>query len=329
MKLTKKQRRTAKPLEGRRHGLSTLEMVLCLPVLLFIMALMVNFGTVACWKVRSLSIAREAVWSTRWPRSGNSNPRPAYWPQGAGISAVADGNVAALDDPRVDLPVARGPLPLGTMVNEELLDPTRGLRRGSADITRGFPMLGGLGDYELEAKTSPLDDKWQFRRMGMSSTWQRRIPIIYVLAKAPSNLATAYVQAVSAVLYAPFRDDLQPMDNDEEYRAYGMRFGWGRRSPVFYPRLRRFCTLDEKVALERQDNLVDRIQGKVERNQDGRVLRRVSGVAERMTQSFISLYQRVIRALQASGVPGTEAEISMLQARIDTLNQFLQTLQNN
>jgi len=329
MKLTRKQYRTSGPQACHRHGLSTLEMVLCLPILLFIMALMVNFGTVACWKVRSLSIAREAVWSTRWPRSGNSNPRPAYWPQGAGISAAADGNVEALDDPRVDLPVARGPLPFGTRVNEELLDPTHGLRRGSADITRGFPMLGGMGDYHLEAKTNPLDDKWQFRRMGLSSTRQRRIPIIYVLAKAPSNLATAYVQAVSPVLYAPFRDDLRPMDNDEEYRAYGTRFGWGRRSPDFYPRLRRFCTLDAEVAQERRDNLIDRIQGKVERNQDGRIVRRVSSVAERMTRSFIGLYRRVIRALRASGATGTEAEISMLQAKIDTLNQFLQTLRNN
>lgn len=60
----------------RRRGLSTLEMVLSLPILLFVMALMINYGTVACWKVRALSVARNAVWSTRWPRTGHSNPRP-------------------------------------------------------------------------------------------------------------------------------------------------------------------------------------------------------------------------------------------------------------
>jgi len=52
-----------------RRGLSTLEMVLALPVLLMIMALIINFGTVAAWKVRGLCAARHAVWSSRWPRS--------------------------------------------------------------------------------------------------------------------------------------------------------------------------------------------------------------------------------------------------------------------
>ena len=46
----------------RRRGLSPLEMVLALPFLLCIMALMVNFSDVACWKVRSLTVARQAVW---------------------------------------------------------------------------------------------------------------------------------------------------------------------------------------------------------------------------------------------------------------------------
>jgi len=61
---------------NRRRGLSTLEMVLCLPPLLFIMALMINFGTASCWKVRSLTVSRDALWSSRWPRSTKSNPRP-------------------------------------------------------------------------------------------------------------------------------------------------------------------------------------------------------------------------------------------------------------
>ena len=328
MKHKRKQLDRRGPIAKRRRGLATLEMVLALPILLFIMALMINFGTLACWKVRSLSMAREAVWSTRWPRTGNSNPRPNYWPQGAGTRTAAEDNVDQLDDPRADLPVARGPLPFGTEVNGELLNPGRGLRRGSASITRGYPMLGKLGNYDLEANTYLLDDKWQHLRMGLNSTRQRRMPVIYVLSKASTDTVAAYTQAVLAVLNTPLADALRPMDNDEEYQYYGQRFNWGTRSPDFYPRLQRFCSLDYDLATERVDKHVERIEGKAERDADGQVTRRVSGVPERMTKSFISLYKRVIRAIESSGGEiGTET--TTLQAKIDTLERFLQLLQNN
>ena len=47
---------------GNRRGLSMLELALSLPILLFVMALIVNYGTLAAWKVRDLSVARLAVW---------------------------------------------------------------------------------------------------------------------------------------------------------------------------------------------------------------------------------------------------------------------------
>ena len=58
-----------------------------------LMALMVNFGVVACWKVRGLSVARNAVWATRWPRWAAADPRPAYWPPAAGLAAAEAGNL--------------------------------------------------------------------------------------------------------------------------------------------------------------------------------------------------------------------------------------------
>ena len=51
------------------RGLAMLELILALPILLFIMALIINYGTVAAWKVREHSVARLAVWETRWPRT--------------------------------------------------------------------------------------------------------------------------------------------------------------------------------------------------------------------------------------------------------------------
>jgi hypothetical protein len=310
---------------ARRRGLSTLEMVLSLPILLMVMALMVNFGTVACWKVRGLSMARHAVWGSRWPRTSADNPRPDYWPLSATMGAGGAGDVPELGDPRVNQPVARGPLPLGATVNTRLLDPTRGLREGSAEMTRRYAMLGSMGSYRLHAETCLLDDKWQYQRMGLVSNVQRRLPVIYALAKAPPTFAQAYVQAVLAILRAPFRRDLAPLDRDDEFIGYGIRFGWGAGATDFHPRLRGFCTLDQTVAEERVTNLIDRIQGKKEPH------RRIPGVPERMAQAFIGLYQRVIAELRRPYLPNNppppvQAEIDQLQAKIDVLTRFYNSL---
>ena len=48
-----------------------------------------------------------------------------------------------------------------------LLDPTRGLREGSASLTRKYPLLGKMGSYTITAQTWLIDDKWQYQRMGM------------------------------------------------------------------------------------------------------------------------------------------------------------------
>jgi hypothetical protein len=320
----KKQEKFGKTrIAGRadRVGLSTLEMVLCLPILLMVMALMVNLGTVATWKVRGLTVARHAMWSHTWPRTGASNPRVPdwYWPPRAGISQGAAGNVAELDDPRLQHPVVRGPLPFGIQVNADLLDPSRGLRSGSAEMQRGFPMLGTLGEYHLEAHCWLLDDKWQYQRTGLSRNRQRRIPVLYALAKAPASLSSAYLQTVTAIIQAPFRADLKPLDDDDEFRY------WHGSSPDFHPSLRRFCSLDRDTVERPVSELIDRIQGKSERRH------RVPSVAERMAQAFISLYQSVIVMLQDAAAdgplsPAAQAQIAQLQQKIDVLQDFLQSL---
>ncbi len=339
-------------------------MVLCLPILLFLMALMINIGTVACWKVRAHSVARQAVWGGRFPRIVGSNPRPDYWPETAGMGGgwedywPALDDPPAVDDPRVDLPVARGPVLSGAAVNEGLLDPTRGFCRGWADLERGFPMLGKMGGYHLRAEAHLLDDAWPYQRMsslttvGTSRTWrmvngkwqyqeagprqegyrlhsnrQPRIPVIYALAKAPPALVGAYVQAALALLEAPFQPELRPLDNDEEFRCYK---GY---APDFHPRLRKFGSLDLELAARRVEDLIDRIQGKVERDDQGNV-RKTPGVPETMTRAFISLYQGVINQLKSqSGTdplpPPVQAKISELEKKIEILRQFLATLQSN
>ena len=59
-----------------RRGLAMLELVMALPMLLFVMALIIGYGTASAWKVREHSVSRLAVWETRWPRSGAAVVRP-------------------------------------------------------------------------------------------------------------------------------------------------------------------------------------------------------------------------------------------------------------
>ncbi|HUT08891.1 MAG TPA: TadE family protein [Thermoguttaceae bacterium] len=284
----------------RRSGLAPLELVLALPILLFVMALMVNFGIAACWKIRALSMARQAVWGMRPPRTGNTDPRPGYWPKSASVRTGGPEDVPELDDPRVDQPVARGPLP-AAIVDNELLDPTRGLRSGTAEITRRYAMLGRMGNYHLNAVTRLLDDKWQYWRMEkLGANRKRRVPVIYDLAKAPAALVNAYVQAAIAVRNAYFGwPGLLPLDREPDYAYYGRLLGWGTSAPDFQPTLSGFCTLDHDAAAAVVERLVDRIQGKIELDSRGNVIRRIPNLAERMTGSFKSFYQRVKRQCES------------------------------
>lgn len=297
-------------------------MVLALPILLFVMALIVNYGTVASWKVRGETVARNAVWSTRSPRNGGAMPRPEDWPTTASIAVnSAMPNIIELDDPRVHLPVARGPLPFGAVVNEQLLDPARGLREGSSQLTRTYPLLQKLPQYTQRSQTDILDDKFQYNQMGLGSNWQRRMPVLYQLPKADPSLVQKYVAAVMAILNAPFRDDLAPLDRDPEFLQFR------GSAPDFHPRLQQFCDVDQDVAKRQVDNLVDRIQGKVNRDNKGQAVSRVSSVAERMAGAFIGLYRSIIQMLQQAVNPNVGL-IKQYQAEIDVLMKFLELLRN-
>lgn len=193
--------------DAKRRGLATLEMVLCLPVLLCMMALMLNYGTVATWKVRALTVARHAAWATRWPRDMNDLPRPEVnvkpmtapperipWPANAGMGTNGGGGaIAALDDARVNHPVVRGPLGYGAAVDPDmynLMTLPNGARGGDASIRRDYPLLKKFGPYNLKADCPLLDNDWRYQRMPWDNeAWywsgghneHRRIPVIYDL----------------------------------------------------------------------------------------------------------------------------------------------------
>jgi len=309
-----------------------LELTMALPILLFIMALIINYGTIAAWKVRENSVARLAVWETRWPRSGSTDPRPSYWPATASMESSDEGTVAGMDDSRVDLPVARGPMPQAT-VDSNLLDPTRGLREGSAGLTRKYPLLGTMGTYAITAQTWLIDDKWQYQRMGMSSNWQLRVPVLYALAEAPASLVNSYVQSVLAIAEAPFLAQLAPLDHDPDFLYYGALFGWGG-APDFYREwayLQQMCTTDRALTDPAANSLIDRVQG----NNTKRP--RVPTLAEHMAHRFLGLYQRALSTFQSilnANPPAppqmialAQSQIPALQTKIEELKNFLQTIQ--
>ena len=62
-----------------------------------------------------------------------------------------------------------------------------GSARAAPNYTRQFPLLGASsGQYTINAQDWLIDDKWQYQRMGLPDNWERRIPVIYALAKAPA-----------------------------------------------------------------------------------------------------------------------------------------------
>jgi len=218
-------------------------------------------------------------------------------------------------------------------VHTELLDPTKELRHASAKITRDFPLLKKMGKYDLEANMRLLDNKWQYLRMSwpekeyrLSSTLDRRIPVIYDLAKAPRELVNAYVQALLTMLSAPFAHQLAPLDRDDEFLRYR---GY---APNFYQsvRLGGFCSADREAATLPVEDLVDRIQG------NPGPPRKIPSLAERMTGAFLGLYKGEIARLKAildstpPVLPGESAailsQIGQLEAKVKQLERFQSTL---
>jgi hypothetical protein len=292
------------------------------------MALIYNYGIVAAWRVREHSVDRLAVWQTRWPRTGATDPRPGYWSASATMGASDQGNVQGMDDSRIDLPVARGPLK-GTTVNQDLLDETRGLREGSAGLTRGFPYLGKLGKYTIDAQNWLVDDKWQYQRMGMPDNWERRIPVIYTLAEAPASQMASYIQAAESIVNAPFATGLRPLDKDLDYLYYQALFGWGG-PPDFQPRFRRLCSTDRTLTGMNVQQLIKRIEG----GREGR--RHIPSVAEVMDRAFLGLYEHALgtfKGILKANPPAppqmralAQSQIPSLQAKIAALRQALQAI---
>jgi hypothetical protein len=301
--------------------LAALELVLGLPILLLLMALAIDYGNAASWKIRAANVARDAAWSSRWPRSG-ATPWPVNWPNSAARGSAGAGNLQVLYDGSLDQPVVRGPMLGQTQVQRDLLDPTRGLLQGTSDIQRTPPLMPTWTKFKFDLRQELLDDGFQYLRMGMSSNVQRREPIIYNLAQASPSLVQAYIQAVSAIYYAAFWPQLAPLDRDADIQAF---YG---SAHDFHPYLGSFCSLDtQMVHTTYVLPLVDRIQSKTGPP-------KIPGVPEVMTRFFLNMYtaekqllQAQLAALPPNQQAAAQAQIQQCDTYIGQLNAFLGQLQ--
>lgn len=260
---------------ARRRGLATLELILCLPLLLMIMAMIIIVGTAGSWKVRTLANSRQAAARSLWPRDGANDPKPAsWWPNSANMSA-GGADPAPLDtDPFAQHVVVRGPVfgaPQGggtLRVDTDLLDPSRGLMAGFASIDRDLPLWRQLpyrNRYRRETQFFS-GDQWQFSLMNLGDNTRRRIPALYPdynLAASSSIGIGRTTTALQAILSHPDRAQWLILDRDAELRGfYGDPYDsnwYGRYDQRnFHPRALETCTIDLSADVQSLTDRIDR-----------------------------------------------------------------------
>jgi len=308
-------------MQTKRSGLAPLEFVLWLPVLLFVAALMVNFGTLAGWRLRGEVVARDMSHRARWPRSGATEPRvaTAIWPADAVATVRSTPAWTSIDIPQVRHEVARGPMPAGFGV-KPLLDPSQGGNQGVSEINRRYPMLSNIGEYNSgEMVHATLGDT--FRNSEMSfSTLTRRTTVLYEFPVTEQSLPERFANSVNAIVGLPHFADLAVLDQDEELRDY---YGYYPDFHAFirHPYVRmwsqvllQYCELDRDTIYEEQ--VVPKIDGRNRR--DEVVLGQISRLPRRLTNTFLSMYNAMKQDLQDE-IDALEQEQQQLE---DRLNQI-------
>lgn len=334
----------------RRRGLAPLELVLWLPVLMFVTALLVNYGTAAAWRVRSEINSREAAGRDITPRTGRNEPRQTNWPTPDSVVYSSDDpvQIAELDDPAIDHPVVKGPISNGFEVNP-ILDPdSRGLIRGTSEIDRDYALLPTLGQFNSgRVRNAEFDDSWAISRMYFSgaspipnedlfgsASWEvsanfdgnvhrfstvpnnyRRTKLIYRLPVISGGMSSGVVSAMRSIMSSSLQEQLRVLDRDRDFIRYR------GRAPDFHPRARILCELDpetvRETALER--HVIDYIDNR------GRIrLGGVTRLPSTLTGAFLGLYRSELRRLEEiqPPTPGVTAEIGELNGKIEQLERY-------
>lgn len=243
-----------------RRGLAPLEFVLWLPILLGVMAMMVNLGTMTGWRLRGEIVARDATWRARFPRDAANEPRPEnhVWPQPAVIDLVGGAprdQISQLDDPEIDHPVVRGPLPNGFVV-EQVLNPATGGQHGVSSINRSFPLMSKLGRYQSgNIEQMHLERRWQASEMRIPNVYRRTV-VLYQFPKPSASLKQTFDQASNRIHKFP-REPFYVLYQDDDYIKYT------GGAPDFRPRISpNMCETDpDLVEQTKVEPLIGQIAG--------------------------------------------------------------------
>ena len=310
----------------QRSGLAPLELVLALPLLLSVMALIVNFGHVATWKIRGATNSRLAMWRHRPMWNADSDPKPmSWWPQGArmgvgGASRISQvdpiWNQAAIAQAWIKGPIfsaGRGYLVLRDKRFNEM---SEGVAQGTSSISQRYPFLPVMGSMSLNTNHSLLDSAWQFHTMGYNFNENRRANGWWQLEDNPewAQEKQALLDADARIMNNPQRELMRPLDRDLDLISGGYQYDfYARHSPVANndPQAVRQTTIIN------DGGLLDRIKGNQAFNTDG--------VCERMAKSYLRMYQDQLAIAQAM-MPPPQAQIDQLQQWIMELQSFVATL---
>ena len=350
----------------QRAGLAPLEFVLSLPIMLFVMGLIIIVGTTGAWKARNVATARQAAWRTVWPKNGHQDENSRGWPDRYASMERRDPEDAFIpNDPLHEHHVVRGPTVFdpdtgkSMPVREELFDMKRGMVAGVSDLQKDFPVLGRMGDVDLERTHRILDDRWQFQQMSIPSNRERRVLFMYPLDLAsiiPSE-TDRYVNAAVEILDNSDAEALAMLDNDDELQRrppalpYSPPYGIGRAPDYHLPENRQLrrallnprlvCSFDVDTM---NDNIGDPMVNEIAGFDGARSLS-LAGVPGKITRDYLRMYRShlafIERLRDMANNPNTPPEIvahinqnsglmdqqeQMLEEYIAQLEEFAQTL---
>lgn len=316
-----------------RRGLAPLEFVLWLPILLFVMALMVNYGNSAAWRVRGEIVSRDAAWRSRWPRLGDQEPPPnsRVWPNNATINSAGAAQYSPIDDGRIQHPVVRGPLPNGFSVTQRIA-PLQGAIEGTSSITRRYPLLPQLGSFDSgQIRNSLLDLELTNRYMGIPNVFRRtEANGSAILYRLPWPDRSPFNQVVNQVQQIPDYDwlaviDPQVANAGDDWLTYQPFHHMGK--PDFHPRIRTgLCSLDQnRVYQQEVQRIVDR------RLPTGRWrLGAISTLPRRLTAAYLGMFRRTEQEMLLLQMdPMTPpATLAFIAQHLPIVRQHIQELQN-
>lgn len=291
----------------RRKGLAPLELVLVLPLLLFVMALMMNLGTGGAWKLRTQINARHGVWRALEHRSGQNDPHPGNWPDDARLDVSAASPSPVPFDPFNGQAVVRGPVLTDPVTGEFLpirrgvLDFLPGLLQGSAEISRPYPLLRSLPGALDFARDHVVFDgtRFQYQSMGLPANTERRVLGLYPLLlemRAPEEVQE-YLEAAMAVYFDPNESALLPLTggDPEVYQLIG------QRSPNFQPSLLLLIDWRMTTIPQVRTRVPDYCESNpqtVRTERVERLKRAIHNVPHEISDYYLGVYERVIQQLE-------------------------------